>query len=167
MTEGDFLFELARAESAVTPEEVVVSRVELSDVAVLSHPDTGLPSIEVSLDASSSHIAIRFQDSWGVSIDSSVFDREEVAPEHVSLAVRWREIHRDLSLTDLLRNQDPEARLTCLKLDSEAAQAAVSGMFMGQEITVLLPLLDDTYMMWEAMYTFIEQGEQASRRRLG
>lgn len=38
----------------------------------------------------------------------------------------------------------------------------MSGVFLGREITVPMPLLDDSYRMWEAMYTFIEYGEKLS-----
>ena len=91
--------------------------------------------------------------------DRRVFSKNEVAPEKTSLAVRWREIHRDLSLTDLLRAHDPHARLASVELAPTDELALVSGFFNGRSVLVALPLLDDSYMMWEAMDTFIERSE--------
>lgn len=162
MHEGDFLFELALAESAVIPEAIVVSRIDFGPEKVRLHcVKPGSQPISCLFDAAASTIAQQFSASWGVTINENVFIEEAFAPTEVNLPIRWREIHRDLSLTVLLRNVGGGARLTSIKLDAEAAQAVVVGIFRGQEVTVRLPLLDDSYSMWEAMYTFIETAELA------
>ena len=157
MAEGDFLFELALAESAVSPEAIAVSRIELDGSAKLIAPSKNLPHVIVATEASAPEIAARFSDAWGLTIDTRVFEQVEVAPEHVTLAARWREIHRDLSLTGLLRAHDPNGRITAVELNAETAEAVVHGRFNGHLVSVAIPLLDDSYMMWEAMDTFIEQ----------
>lgn len=165
VSEGEFLYQLARAESAVVPEQIVVSRITLGAAAWLSHPSPGFEPVEVDLRASSVEIAALIRKNWGVRIDDDLLQQEELAPDHVSLAVRWREIHRDLSLTDLLRNYDSEARITSIELDLQMTLARVSGVFQGQMITLPLPLLDDNYRMWEAMYSFIEFGQSAGHEQ--
>lgn len=166
MPEGIFVFELALAESAVLPQVVVVSRVEFgTDDVQLHSVDPSAEPIVCPLDAAAPKIAQQFTAHWNVAVDVCVFAEDEVAPSDVNLPIRWREIHRDLSLTGLLRNTDPDARLVSVQLDAEASQAIVVGGFRGQEVTVRLPLLDDSYSMWEAMYTFIERAEAAIRDR--
>lgn len=162
MQEGDFLFELARAESAVAPEAAVVSRIDFGhEAAKLYGMEPESPPVSCGLSASAFSIAEQFRTRWNIAIDESVFVDDEVAPTDVTVAVRWREIHRDLSLTGVLRNEDSEARLTSIRLDSDAAQAVISGTFHGKDVVVRLPLLGDSYTMWEAMYTFIEHAERA------
>lgn len=160
--QGNFLFELALAESAVRAEAVVVSRIEFgSDDVQLYSVDPSAEPIVCPLDAAAPIIAQQFSERWNVAIDVNLFAEDEVAPSDVNLPIRWREIHRDLSLTGLLRNTDPDARLISVQLDAEASQAIVVGAFRGQEVTVRLPLLDDSYSMWEAIYIFIERAEAA------
>ena len=111
-------FELARAESSVVPEQVVVSRILLGPEVTLSHPDAALPPVRIGIDASAFEIAAKLREEWSVPIDDEVLAREEVAPQYVDLSVRWCEIHRDLSLTGVLRNADSRAQLTHAELES-------------------------------------------------
>lgn len=157
MPEVAFLFELARAESAVVPEQVVVSRILLGPEVTLSHPDAALPPVRIGIDASAFEIAAKLREEWSVPVDDEVLAGEEVAPEHVDLSVRWREIHRDLSLTGVLRNADSRAQLTQVELDAATSSALVSGVFREREVTVALPLLDGSYEMWDAVYVFIDR----------
>lgn len=157
MPEGAFLFELARAENAVVPEQVVVSRILFGPEVTLSHPDAALPPVRIRIDASAFEIAAKLREEWSVPVDDEVLAGEEVAPQHVDLSVRWREIHRDLSLTGVLRNADSRAQLTQVELDAATSSALVSGVFREREVTVALPLLDGSYEMWDAVYVFIDR----------
>lgn len=156
MSEGTFLYQLARVEAAVVPEGIIVERIEFEPELQVSR--RGHSMLELELEWSRFELAEAFRQSWGVEIDDLLLQQEEEAPTGTGLAVRWRELHRGLVLAGRLQQFDQEARLTTVELDADALKARVTARFREGPVTVTVSLGDETDHSWDTVEMLVDAG---------